>query len=112
MDEEALDIDDDDLIGDIGSDEEETEEEDQEEEEDEEENEEEEDESLSTPEKQEKPKPVEGAPKGNIRLRLGKDRTPKKTKDDGDASSEEEAWLKALEAGKLEEVCPQNTQKI
>ena len=81
MDEEALDW----------IDEESEEPEDQEEEEEEEEeNDEEEDESTSTPEKTEKPKLVEDTPKGNIRLRLGKDRTPKKTKDDGDASSEEE----------------------
>ena len=74
---------------------------------DDEDNEQEDSETSTTPEKPEKlptsSKPVEDAPKGNIRLRLGKDKTPKKTKDDGDASSEEEAWLKALEAGKLEE---------
>lgn len=34
----------------------------------------------------------------------GKDRS-KRSKDEGDASSGEEAWLEALESGKLEEVC-------
>lgn len=58
----------------------------------------EEDEPLdSTPEKS---KPVEDSPKAKIRSR---DRS-KRTRDDGDGSSGEEAWLKALESGKLEEV--------
>lgn len=51
----------------------------------------------STPEKS---KPLEDSPKMKSRIR---DRS-KRTRDDGDGSSGEEAWLKALESGKLEEV--------
>lgn len=52
----------------------------------------------STPEKC---KPLDESSKGKNRTR---DRTNKRTKDDADGSSEEEAWLEALESGKLEEV--------
>ncbi|XP_032785312.1 INO80 complex subunit B [Daphnia magna] len=61
------------------------------------ESDEEEEEPLdSTPEKA---KPLEDSSKGK-RVR---DRS-KRTRDDGDGSSGEEAWLKALESGKLEEI--------
>ncbi len=64
---------------------------------DESEEEEEEEPLESTPEKS---KAVEESAKGKSRVR---DRS-KRTRDDGDGSSGEEAWLKALESGKLEEV--------
>ena len=60
--------------------------------------EEEEEELDSTPEKS---KPVlEESSKAKSRVR----ERSKRTRDDGDGSSGEEAWLKALESGKLEEV--------
>lgn len=54
--------------------------------------------SESTPEKS---RPLEDSSKSKSRSR---DRTNKRTKDGDDASSGEEAWLQALESGKLEEV--------
>ena len=93
VDEEILEDIEEDLLDDV----EESEEEDVEEEEQEEDDEEEQEQELidSTPEK---PKPLEDSSRKRVRDRS------KRTRDDGEGSSGEEAWLKALESGKLEEV--------
>ncbi|XP_046452342.1 INO80 complex subunit B-like [Daphnia pulex] len=92
VDEEILEDIEEDLLDDV----EESEDEDLEEEEQEEDDEEEEQEPIdNTPEK---PKPVEDSSRKRVRDRS------KRTRDDGEGSSGEEAWLKALESGKLEEV--------
>nr|CAH0107248.1 unnamed protein product [Daphnia galeata] len=92
VDEEILEDIEEDLLDDV----EESEESEDVEEEEQEEDEEEEQEPIdSTPEK---PKPVEDSSRKRVRDRS------KRTRDDGEGSSGEEAWLKALESGKLEEV--------